>query len=83
MLVLSPALEFTWSNKCKTHPILQHLDRFYVPMAWMTRVRSLEVVSGNFLSDHWPVRMEMGLTTQVQTEKPNLDFFRVNMEVAS
>lgn len=42
------------------------------------------MLAGNFCSDHFPVALDVALTAEAVTAaKPNLDFFRVNMDVAA
>lgn len=75
---------YTWQNKCKAQPIWQQLDRFYLPVQWMPRVKRVEVQAGAYKSDHFPVAMELALRVEdlQEHQRSAMRFFRVNMDVA-
>lgn len=73
----------SWDSGCRKAPILQQLDRLYVPVGWMHQVYRAEILSGNYKSDHFPVCLELQLSAHPPpTGISNLNFFRVNMSVA-
>lgn len=74
--------DYTWQNKCEKKPIWQRLDRFYLPVQWMPRVRQAAIVVGPFKSDHFPVVMDVALRAEDIREHRSsaLRFFRVNLE---
>lgn len=74
----------TWQNKCKAKPLWQRLDRFYLPVQWMPRVKKVEIQVGAYKSDHLPVTLDLVMRAEdMQEHQGNaMRFFRVNMDVA-
>lgn len=48
--VPKPLVGYTWQNKQEAKPVWQHLDRFYIPVQWMPRVRRVVIREGAFRS---------------------------------
>lgn len=76
--------EFTWQNKREKQPVWQRLDRFYIPVQWMSRVRRMTIQTGAFRSDHFPLTMDLALWQVDLREHRSsaMRFFRINMDVA-
>lgn len=73
---------YTWRNKQIQKPMWQRIDRFYVPLGWINRVSRVEILSRAVRSDHYPIRMDIGLSDQMQKESRSPGLFRANMAVA-
>lgn len=54
-------VHYTWRNKQLQKPIWQRIDSFYVPLGWINRVSRVEVLTTAVRSDHYPIRMDLGL----------------------
>lgn len=60
---------YTWRNKQALKPMMQHIDRFYVPLGWVNRVSRMEILARAVRSDHYPIRMDLGLSDKMPKEK--------------
>lgn len=79
------SLDFSWCNKREEGKVLSRIDRAYLPLDWIGRVRSMEIMGGSFESDHYPFILELSLGSNVAGEqsKRNMSFFRLNWAVVT
>lgn len=77
-------VDFSWTNGCKKKPVWQRPDRAYIPLDWMPRVHSIEILDGNFESDHCPLILELAMNSAPPSWARNsYEFFQVNWSVVS
>lgn len=67
------SLDFSWCNKREEHTILSRIDRAYLPLDWIGRVRKMEILADSFQSDHYLFLVELilGSTVDSQGSKAN------------